>query len=117
MMSIPQIDAYRFGRIVVDGAAYRKDVIILPNDVLPEWWREQGHVLRVGDLQPVLDAKTEVLVVGQGVYARLRVPEQTRKALEAAGVDLIALRTKEACQTYNELRERRSVAAALHLSC
>ena len=116
-MSTPRIDAYRFGRIVVGGATYREDVVILSGEVLPGWRREEGHTLQVGDLQPVLEAKPEVLIVGQGVYARMPVPERTRSALEAAGIELVVLRTKAACDTYNELRERRSVAAALHLSC
>jgi hypothetical protein len=116
-MSKPHIGSFRFGRIVVDGAAYNKDLIILPDKVLPNWWRDEGHTLSMNDLQPVLDAAPEVLVIGKGVFGRLEVPVATYRALEAAGLELVVLRTDKACQRYNELSDRRSVSAALHLSC
>ena len=37
--------------------------------------------------------------------------------LQAADIELIAQPTKEACRTYNHLREQRTVAAVLHLTC
>ena len=116
-MNQPQIESFRFGRIVVDGAVYNRDLIILPEQVLPDWWRVEGHTLSVADLQPVLDAGPEVLVIGKGVFGRMEVPDPTSRALEAAGIELVVLRTDKACQRYNELSDRRSVSAALHLSC
>jgi hypothetical protein len=47
----------------------------------------------------------------------MQVASETKRALEASGVELVAQPTEEACQTYNRLREQRSVAAALHLAC
>jgi hypothetical protein len=116
-MSAPHIDTYRFGHLVVDGQSYNRDVIILPNRVLAGWWRKEGHSLHPDDLEAVFEAGPGLLVVGQGTYGRMRVTPETRQALQAAGIELIAQPTKEACQTYNSLREQRSVAAALHLTC
>lgn len=116
-MSAPQIEAYHFGRIVVDGQSYTKDLIILPDQVLAGWWRQEGHNLAPDDLESVLSARPNVLVVGQGAYGRIRITAEVQQALKSADIDLIAQATKEACQTYNELRERRAVAAALHLTC
>lgn len=116
-MSAPLIEAYRFGRIVVDGQSYTKDLIILPDRVLAGWWRQEGHSLTPDDLESVLSARPDVLVVGQGAHDRMRITADVQQALKEADIDLIAQSTKEACQTYNELRERRSVAAALHLTC
>jgi hypothetical protein len=64
-VSIP-IDSYRFGQIVVNGQAHHKDVIILPDRVVGGWWRKEGHLLSLDDLQAVIEAAPEVLVVGQG---------------------------------------------------
>jgi hypothetical protein len=33
-MAVPQIESYRFGRIVVDGQVHTRDVIILPHRVI-----------------------------------------------------------------------------------
>ena len=141
-MSAPSIETYRFGHIVIDGQPYDRDVIILPYRVLGGWWRKEGHappqvghVLHPDDLKTVFDAMPEVLVVaplaplGVGLwvgYGKMRVAPEThqsrglalgRQALQAASIELVALPTKEACQAYNRLRERRTAAAALHLTC
>jgi len=116
-ISGPKIDSYRFGRIVIDGEAYTKDVIILPDGVIPNWWRDEGHRLKPGDLERVLDAGPKTLVVGQGAYGRMGVDVATRQLVAEAGVELIELSTSEAVERYNQLRDRGDVAAALHLTC
>ncbi len=116
-MKPPRIDSYRFGEIVVDGQVYDQDLIISPEGITANWWRVEGHSLSLEDLDSVLKAPPEVLVVGQGAYGRLDVPEPTRQALEAAGIEVRAERTAEACQTYNRLLGEKQVAAALHLTC
>ncbi|MGD9048817.1 MAG: MTH938/NDUFAF3 family protein [Anaerolineae bacterium] len=116
-MSKPQIEDYRFGRIVVDKQVHTKDLIILPDRIVGGWWRSEGHRLLPEDLESVLEARPAVLVVGKGAYGRLTVAAQTRRTLEEAGIELIAQSTKKACQTYNQLRLQQPVAAALHLTC
>ncbi|MGB7115117.1 MAG: MTH938/NDUFAF3 family protein [Anaerolineales bacterium] len=113
----PKIDSYRFGRIVIDGQAYSRDVIILPDRVIRDWWRGSGHILHPDDLLLVFEASPEVLVVGQGSVSRMQVLDETKQALEEAGIELISLPTKEACQKYNEVRTQYDAAAALHLTC
>ena len=126
-MSVPEIQSYHFGRIVIDGKTHTKDVIILPDRVIGSWWRQEGHALHLGDLADIVELcgstvapsgiSPQVLIVGQGAYGRMRVTLETRQALQAAGIQLIAQPTEEACRTYNHLREQRTVAAALHLTC
>jgi hypothetical protein len=112
-----KIDSYQFGRIVIDGQSHRRDVIILSDRVVKGWWRREGHVLHADDLESVIQTAPEILVVGQGAYGRMRVTSETRRALEVAGIELIALPTEEACQTFNRMRGDRTIAAALHLTC
>ncbi len=116
-MSAPQIEEYRFGAIVVGGQSYDRDLIILPDGVFSGWWRREGHKLRARDLDPILQARPEVLVVGQGAYGRLSVSAKAERTLEEAGIELIAEPTTQAVETYNRLREERRAAAALHLTC
>ncbi len=112
-----KIESYQFGRIVIDDQAHHKDVIILPGRVIGGWWRKEGHVLHPEDLEAVFEAAPEVLVVGQGASGLMRVTDETEQALRDAGIELIALPTGEAVETYNRLRGERAVAAALHLTC
>jgi hypothetical protein len=116
-MSSPHIEAYEFGRIVIDSETHTKDVIIFPDRVEGNWWRKEGHNLYPEDLETVLEANPDILVVGQGAYGRMAIDSETKQALNQANIKLIAQPTEEACQTYNELQEQKKVVAALHLTC
>ena len=111
------IESYRFGRIVIDGQVHAKDVVILPERVIGGWWRQEGHALHAEDLAAVFEAAPQVLVVGQGAYGLMKVTEEAQRALEQAGIELVALPTGKAVEAYNRLRSERAVAAALHLTC
>jgi len=116
-MATPQIESYRFGRIVIDGESYDQDVIVLPDQVIGGWWRKEGHALHPDDLEAVFEARPEVLVVGKGASGRMQVTEEARQALQEASIELVALSTEKAVETYNNVRKERTVAAALHLTC
>lgn len=121
------IDSYTFGSMVVDGEAYTADLILLPgrlgstlrSGVRGDWWREKGHSLSTADLDDVLAAKPEVLVVGTGAYGAMKVPQETRRALDEAGIEVVVEKTGDAVERYNALlaEGRRVVAGAFHLTC
>jgi hypothetical protein len=116
-MKPPKIESYRFGEIVINGERHTSDVIIFPDRVRDRWWRKEGHNLATEDLEEVLVAAPEALVIGQGSVGCMSVPAETRQLLEKAGIKVVAQRTSEACDTYNRLREKQKVVAALHLTC
>jgi hypothetical protein len=111
------IDSYDFGRIVVDGKAYRSDVIVFPDQVKDNWWRKEGHTLHIEDIEPVVKEKPEVLIVGTGKYGILEVLPETKEYIESKGIELIIEATDRACKIYNELSKDRKTVAALHLTC
>lgn len=116
-MTAPEVESYRFGKMVVDGRTYTNDLILLPQRVIPNWWRDEGHRLSIADLEDVFDAGPEVLVVGTGAHGVMKVPEKTRQAIREAGIELKIADTGDAWRTYNDLRHRRQTAGAFHLTC
>jgi hypothetical protein len=116
-MPAPVIESYAFGRIVLDGQSYLRDLIIYPDRVDANWQREEGHSLSPADLAEVIEARPELLLVGRGMFGRMNVPAEAVRALRDAGVEVIAEPTGRACKTYNRLCTVRRVVAALHLSC
>jgi hypothetical protein len=112
-----KIQEYVFGRVVIDGQTHTKDVIIYPDRVQGNWWRKEGHALFPEDIPDVLRNPPEVLIVGTGAYGRMEIRRETREALNASGVQLIAEPTERACQTFNVLSREKQVVAALHLTC
>jgi len=73
--------------------------------------------LMSNDLVAVMEATPEVLVVGTGASGMMEVSQETRLALEVAGIELRAARTSEAWQVYNDLRLEKRTAGAFHLTC
>ena len=116
-MSEPQVESYSFGKMVVDGERHTNDLILLPDRVIPNWWRDQGHRLSAGDLERVFEAQPEVLVAGTGASGVMEVPRETRDAVEAAGIELQVAQTGEAWRMYNDLQDERPTAGAFHLTC
>ena len=71
MQDQPTIETFRFGKIVIDGHAYNRDVIVLPDRVLPNWWRVEGHTLSYEDLQQAFADELDLLIVGTGIFNRM----------------------------------------------
>ena len=113
------IDHYEFGRIVIDGREERRDVILIGPTMHPNWWRREGHQLVLADLEPVLDAEPDVLVVGTGDSGNMKPAPGLDAELRARGIGLEALPTAQAVRRINVLAGRGESrwAAALHLTC
>lgn len=111
-----QLADYSFGRVTVDGSEQTRDLIVLPDRVVTDWWRAEGHSLALEDLDEVLDELPERLILGVGAYGRLHPDPGVIAELERRGIAIECLRTDEAVRRYGEA-DQRQTAAALHLTC
>ncbi|MDY6770419.1 MAG: MTH938/NDUFAF3 family protein [Candidatus Nanohaloarchaea archaeon] len=108
------VDSYSFGEMVVDGDRYENDLIIVEEEVLDGWWRDEGHRLKPQDLDAVVEADPKLLIVGTGNSGRMAVPEETREFLQDHGIEVRGFRTQEAVERFNEAED---AAGAFHLTC
>jgi hypothetical protein len=111
-----RITDYRFGHVTVDGRELTRDVIVLPDRVVENWWRRDGHELIWDDLEAVADELPPRLVVGTGADERMRAAPDTLDRLRGRGVDVECLPTDRAVERFGEL-DPGTTAAALHLTC
>jgi hypothetical protein len=111
-----ELSEYSFGSLTVDGERHTRDLIVLPDRVVAEWWRREGHSLAIEDLDEVIDELPDRLILGCGAYGRLEPPPAVLDQLRARGVEVEAMPTAEAVRRYGELDPKRT-AAALHLTC
>ncbi|MBI4824504.1 MAG: Mth938-like domain-containing protein [Nitrospirae bacterium] len=112
-----KITHYSFGKITIGGKTYTSDVIIYPERVDPSWWRKEGHYLQPEDLEDVIDAKPDILIIGTGYSGVMQVPEKTIRYLKAKGIEVYAERTEKAVEMFDKKGEGKKVIAALHLTC
>jgi hypothetical protein len=108
-----------FGLMVINDQRYASDLMIYPDGrVEDQWWRASGHRLEKGDIQPLLDAGPETLVVGTGIYGMMRIRAGLKTYLNAQNIALVSNRTTSAAQVFNQLKQNgRNVAGCFHLTC
>ena len=115
--------SYSFGRITIDGRSFTRDLIVMAEggkilQILDNWWREEGHELRIPDIIEVFEFKPEELVVGTGSSGRMVVRDEVKRELSQLGIKLFEAETHLALQRFRELFERGTrVAGAFHLTC
>jgi len=112
------IEDYAPGRMTVNGETHKRDLKIIDARIVSEWWCKEDHRLDAGDLEDVLDAAPEVLVVGMGYAGNMRLEETLRSRFRKEGIEVVSERTGEAVKTFNDLCAKgKNVAGAFHLTC
>ena len=113
-----KIKSYDFGRIEIDGKAYTSDVIIYEDHVKSSWWRKEGHYLQTEDIEEILNAKPDIVIIGTGKFDTMKISSDVKKELDSRGIRAIYAITDEACKRHNEMSgSGKKVVTALHLTC
>lgn len=118
----PKVKSVSWGRIEVEGhdSPYR-DAKLFPGGAR-EWdWNETGTGHSPGvqpaDVEELIENGATTVVIGTGVFGRLRVDPATEAKLDEQGVRLIEARTESAVEQYNELTETAPVGGLFHTTC
>jgi uncharacterized protein len=112
-MTINVVRGYGPGVIRIGDRSFGCSVIVTPATLVKDWRPTRIAELLAEDLEPLLQLRPEVLLIGSGL--RQVFPERaTMAALYSAGIGFEVMDTGAACRTYNVLAaEGRNVAAAL----
>jgi hypothetical protein len=112
------IEFYSFGRMVIEGQQYSKDVIIFPDgSILSPWWRRQGHVLTAADLEKLIKATPEIIICGTGAMGVMRPAVDLREYLQSLNIDFIVEKSGKAVEIFNRLSGTRKTGGCFHLTC
>ncbi len=114
------IDSYSFGRITVDGKNYTNDIKIINGRLVSNWWRKEGHFLQLEDIEDILSAEPEVLIIGTGAAGVMRVDSRLLHEVEKRNIKAHVLKSAEAVRLFNDLSKKlgpEKVSLAIHLTC
>ena len=117
----PRVESVSWGRIEVAGHGSYKDAKLFPGGAR-EWdWGETGtgHSpgIQPADVEELVDRGARVVVLSRGMLTRLRVQRETIDQLEARGIPVHVLPTKQAVAVYNELASSQPVGGLFHSTC
>lgn len=111
-----KIEDYNFGEMLIDGKIYKKDLIILPDRIIENWIRDEGHFLKEEDLFEVFENRINYLIIGTGAYGLMKVSLDLIKKIESLGIKYYILNTFDAVRKFNEIEDNLK-AGAFHLTC
>ncbi len=107
---------YSFGKIVVEGKEFYRDIIIYPDRIKADWWRKAGHKLQLSDIGEVLAAKPRTLIVGTGHEGCMEVDREVVEHCKSAGIRLLVCITEDAVKRYEHMAGP-GVIGLFHLTC
>lgn len=118
----PKVTHLSWGRLEAEGEDRPfKDAKLFPGGARDWDWNETGTRHEPGvqpaDAEELLDRGSTVVILSKGFHERLRVPQETLRALEDRGITVHVGETEEAVRLYNELRETEKVGALIHSTC
>jgi hypothetical protein len=111
-----KIQGYSFGKMEINGELYTNDLKIFPNKIKLDWWRKEGHLLQIEDIEDVFDFKPDLLIIGQGKSGRMKMSEKLKKKLEESYINYIAGDTAEVVKEFNKIKKEK-VVGVFHLTC
>jgi uncharacterized protein len=107
------IKGYSAGRIQVNETDYTEPLIVMPEQLVPDWASAPIDRLTAGHFDAVRDYQPEILLLGTG-REQTFPPARLIAELGQRGMGLEVMDTAAACRTFNVLMsEDRRVAAAL----
>ncbi len=107
----------KFGQININWKNYTSDLIISQGKIIPNWWRGEGHLLQLSDIEDVLNFKPQVLVVGTGFHGIMKTDEALREYCKNREIILAEFTTGKAVDYYNKLNNKEKAVLAIHLTC
>jgi hypothetical protein len=113
------IEDYEFGKIVIDNQIYKNDVIVFPDFVQPNWWREKGHYLQVVDIRNAVEKTNPIIVViGTGKFGVMRIAPEVSQFFEKRRITVHSQPTGKAVVLYNRFfSQGDNVLGMFHLTC
>lgn len=120
-MTSPIVRSIAWGHIEVDGLGAYKDVVLFPGGA-HEWdWGRTGtrHSpgIQPADVMQLVAAGARAVVLSLGMDLVLQVMPETLELLEAKGITVHVLESREAVRVYNELAATTAVGALIHSTC
>ena len=120
----PRIVSSGWGKMEVRSLGRGKDFKLWPGGGRPWDWNETGtsHVpgIQVADVEELVRHGCRTVILGCGVFSRLKVTREALDYLQEQGIETIVVDTKRAIRTYTEDLDRDRnypVGGLIHTTC
>ncbi len=112
------IDRCAFGTLLINGTPYGDDLMIRPDGtIISPWRRRRGHQLSMDDLEELIDASPDVIVMGTGMNGGVVPDSGLKDQLAHLTIEFIPEPNDRAVRIFNDLVQKKRVGAGFHLTC
>lgn len=118
----PRIGEVRFGTIVIDGEPVEHDIVITLDGRVEKRKKKlskalygTSHILSLAEAESVWESGADRLVIGTGMFDRLRLSPQAEAYFADQGCAVELLPTQEAVAFWN--RQQGNTIALFHITC
>jgi uncharacterized protein len=109
------IRSYSSEELRIGERSVRSSCIVTADALIADWPPTTLDELEVNHLEPILELRPELVLLGTGAQQRF-APAEIRSAFATRGIGIEAMALGPACRTFNILvQEERRVAAVLFL--
>jgi len=112
-----KIKSYSFGKIIINNKVITSDLIIYPNRIDDNWWRQKSHLLQLDDISDILASKPDKIIIGTGFWGLMKIDKKVISKLKDLNIELIAKKTEKAVEIYNQISSKQNIIMGLHLTC
>jgi hypothetical protein len=116
------VTSFRWGQIVDSAGNVFKDARLFPGGA-EEWdWRRTGTRhdpgIQAADLEDLLGAKPDVVILSRGVELVLQVPQATIDFARSRAAEVLVLQSEQAVAEYNRrVGAGERIVALIHSTC
>ena len=118
-----RIDSLNFGTITIDKKKYwMRDVLIFPDGTVQRRklgrWLAHHHSYTKEDIEDLISAGTELIVVGTGLFSGVKVTDEIREYSKNTMCEIIDLPSRQAIEKINEQSNLdKKTGALIHMLC
>ena len=110
------IDNYRFGSMIINHEEYNADLIITPTKIIHDWWRGEGHLLTLKDLESVEWKMLNHIIIGTGWSDLMKIDPQLTDYLREQMIPFLIKPTPVAVKEFNKIDDDLKLGV-FHLTC
>ena len=109
------IESISLGKLLFKGKVSRSDTIVYSDHMNTKWWIAGRTIIEPGDLEEVIQAEPEVVVVGLGFMMPLSISDAAVAALEEKGIEVHVEKAEKAAELFNEFTPKKKTIGLFHL--
>lgn len=109
------IESVSMGKLLFKGKVSRSDTIVYSDKMDTKWWIKGRSCIESCDLENVLAAEPEVVVIGLGFIMPITISDDAVNTMKSKGIEVFVEKSEKAAELYNEYTGKKKTIGLFHL--